>query len=61
VGFVWGKQLWRKRGFVAVLKMMGFLSTSPAVGISIYPPSPLPLEKEGGIFTKGIVLIVSFM
>jgi len=24
---------------------------------SIYPPSPLPLIKEGGMFTKGILLI----
>jgi hypothetical protein len=28
--------------------------------ISIYPPSPLPLEKEGGIFTNGILLIGDF-
>jgi hypothetical protein len=33
------------------------LSTSPPVGIPIYPPSPLPLGKEGGIFTKGILLV----
>jgi hypothetical protein len=30
-------------------------------GISIYPPGPLPLVKEGGIFTNRIVLIVSFV
>jgi len=28
--------------------------------ILIHPPSPLPLEKEGGIFTNEILLIGDF-
>jgi len=27
------------------------------VALLIYPPNPLPLGKEGGIFTMGILLI----
>ena len=31
--------------------------TSQGEDILIYPPSPLPLEKEGGTFIKKIMLI----
>ena len=31
------------------------------VPIIIHPPSPLPLEKEGGIFTRGIWRIGNFI
>jgi len=34
--------------------------TSQGEDMLIYPPSPLPLEKEGGIFTNEILLLGAF-
>jgi hypothetical protein len=49
---------WVGKDFIKVCN--NFAALPYEIGISIYPPSPLPLVKEGGIFTKRKLLIETF-